>query len=149
MFFFEELISKMGKAATSDEFVSAFDTRLGDIVLRGTQCPTLPRSTCFRFFILHSVYYDYVVPRLPHAHITAKRNAEDEMLLSPKAKITSKEPSCAKHGALFPKQFTVRGSQCFKEWSPWCWKVWSGSRPACLPLPFICLPVLFICLPAG
>ena len=24
--------------------------------------------------------------------------------------------------------------------------VWSGSRPACLPLPFICLPVLFICL---
>ena len=41
----------------------------------------------------------------------------------------------------FPKQFTVRGSQCFKEWSP------SGSRPACLPLPFICLPVLFICLP--
>ena len=25
--------------------------------------------------------------------------------------------------------------------------VWSGSRPACLPLPFICLPVLFICLP--
>ena len=48
---------------------------------------------------------------------------------------------------LFPKQFTVRGSQCFKEWSPWCWMVWSGSRPACLPLPFICLPVLFICLP--
>ena len=47
----------------------------------------------------------------------------------------------------FPKQFTVRGSQCFKEWSPWCWMVWSGSRPACLPLPFICLPVLFICLP--
>ena len=25
--------------------------------------------------------------------------------------------------------------------------VWSGSRPACLPLPFICLRVLFICLP--
>ena len=25
--------------------------------------------------------------------------------------------------------------------------LWSGSRPACLPLPFICLPVLFICLP--
>ena len=25
--------------------------------------------------------------------------------------------------------------------------VWSGSRPACLPLPFICLPVLFIRLP--
>ena len=48
---------------------------------------------------------------------------------------------------LFRKQFTVRGSQCFKEWSPWCWMVWSGSRPACLPLPFICLPVLFICLP--
>ena len=48
----------------------------------------------------------------------------------------------------FPKQFTVRGSQCFKEWSPWCWMVWSGSRPACLPLPFICLPVLFICLPS-
>ena len=47
----------------------------------------------------------------------------------------------------FPKQFTVGGSQCFKEWSPWCWMVWSGSRPACLPLPFICLPVLFICLP--
>ena len=39
----------------------------------------------------------------------------------------------------------TRGSQCFKEWSPWCWMVWSGSRPACLPLPFICLPVLFIC----
>ena len=35
----------------------------------------------------------------------------------------------------FPKQFTVRGSQCFKEWSPWCWMVWSGSQPACLPLP--------------
>ena len=34
---------------------------------------------------------------------------------------------------LFPKQFTVRSSQCFKEWSPWCWMVWSGSRPACLP----------------
>ena len=50
---------------------------------------------------------------------------------------------------LFPKQFTVRGSQCFKEWSPWCWMVWSGSRPACLPLPFICLPVLFICLPSS
>ena len=49
----------------------------------------------------------------------------------------------------FPKQFTVRGSQCFKEWSPWCWMVWSGSRPACLPLPFICLPVLFICLPSS
>ena len=48
---------------------------------------------------------------------------------------------------LFPKQFTVRGSQCFKEWSPWCWMVWSDSRPACLPLPFICLPILFICLP--
>ena len=47
----------------------------------------------------------------------------------------------------FPKQFTVGGSQCFKEWSPWCWMVWSGSRPACLPLPFICLPVLFFCLP--
>ena len=47
----------------------------------------------------------------------------------------------------FPKKFTVRGSQCFTEWSPWCWMVWSGSRPACLPLPFICLPVLFICLP--
>ena len=51
------------------------------------------------------------------------------------------------HFLSFPKQFTVRGSQCFKEWSPWCWMVWSGSRPACLPLPFICLPVLFICLP--
>ena len=25
--------------------------------------------------------------------------------------------------------------------------LWSGSRPACLPLLFICLPVLFICLP--
>ena len=24
--------------------------------------------------------------------------------------------------------------------------LWSGSRPACLPLPFICLPLLFICL---
>ena len=48
--------------------------------------------------------------------------------------------------SFFPEQFTVRGSQCFKEWSPWCWMVWSGSRPACLPLPFICLPVLFICL---
>ena len=49
----------------------------------------------------------------------------------------------------FPKQFTVRGSQCFKEWSPWCWMVWSGSRPPCLPLPFICLPLLFICLPSS
>ena len=48
---------------------------------------------------------------------------------------------------LFPHQFTVRGSQCFKEWSPWCW----GSRPACLPLPFICLPgsVLVVGFPAG
>ena len=52
-------------------------------------------------------------------------------------------PRFAGHAAFFPKQFTVRGSQCFKEWSPWCWMVW----PACLPLPFICLPVLFICLP--
>ena len=25
--------------------------------------------------------------------------------------------------------------------------VWAGSRPACLPLPFICLPLLFTCLP--
>ena len=25
--------------------------------------------------------------------------------------------------------------------------LWSGSRPSCLPLPFICLPLLFICLP--
>ena len=25
--------------------------------------------------------------------------------------------------------------------------LWSGSRPACLPLPFNCLPLLFICLP--
>ena len=25
--------------------------------------------------------------------------------------------------------------------------LWSGSRLACLPLPFICLPVLFICFP--
>ena len=25
--------------------------------------------------------------------------------------------------------------------------LWSGSGPACLPLPFICLPLLFICLP--
>ena len=49
----------------------------------------------------------------------------------------------------FPKQFIVRGSQCFKEWSPWCWMVWSGSRPPCLPLPFICLPLLFICLPSS
>ena len=49
-------------------------------------------------------------------------------------------------GPFFPKQFTVRGSQCFKEWSPWCWMVWSGSRPSCLPLPFICLPLPFICL---
>ena len=39
------------------------------------------------------------------------------------------------HFLSFPKQFTVRGSQCFKEWSPWRWMVWSGSRPACLPLP--------------
>ena len=30
---------------------------------------------------------------------------------------------------------------------PWCWMVWSGSRPACLPLLFNCLPVLFTCLP--
>ena len=54
---------------------------------------------------------------------------------------------CSPASLFFPKQFTVSGSQCFKEWSPWCWMVWSGSRPACLPLPFICLPVLFICLP--
>ena len=27
--------------------------------------------------------------------------------------------------------------------------LWSGSRLACLPLPFICLPVLFICLPSS
>ena len=25
--------------------------------------------------------------------------------------------------------------------------VWSGSWPACLPLPFMCLPLLFMCLP--
>ena len=55
--------------------------------------------------------------------------------------------SFVSHFFSFPKQYTVRGSQCFKEWSPWCWMVWSGSRPACLPLPFICLPALFICLP--
>ena len=55
--------------------------------------------------------------------------------------------SFVSHFFSFPKQFTVRGSQCFKEWSPWCWMVWSGSRPACLSLPFICLPLLFICLP--
>ena len=32
-----------------------------------------------------------------------------------------------------------------------CWMVWSGSRPACLPLPFICLPgwVLVVGFPAG
>ena len=54
--------------------------------------------------------------------------------------------SFVSHFFSFPKQFTVRGSQCFKEWSPWCWMVWSGSRPACLPLPCFCLPVLFICL---
>ena len=42
--------------------------------------------------------------------------------------------SKARHN-LFPKQFTVRGSQCFKKWSPWCWMVWSGSQLACLPLP--------------
>ena len=42
--------------------------------------------------------------------------------------------SCLELMRFFPKQFTVRGSQCFKEWSPWCWMVWSGSRPACLPL---------------
>ena len=53
------------------------------------------------------------------------------------------------HFLSFPKQFTVRGSQCFKEWSPWCWMVWSGSRPPCLPLPFICLPLLFICFPSS
>ena len=123
--------------------------------------------------------------------------------------------SFVSHFFSFPKQFTVRGSQCFKEWSPWCWMVWSGpaglsptsfylspssfhlspklgacgrvrgwlvshflsfvsqffshflsyvshffsfvsqagrlwsgSRLACLPLPFICLALLFIC-PAG
>ena len=61
-------------------------------------------------------------------------------LLSPFVSLITLSP-------FFPKQFTVRGSQCFKEWSPWCWMAWSGSRPACLPLPFICLPVLFICLP--
>ena len=38
------------------------------------------------------------------------------------------------------------GVSCFKEWSHWC-SHGSGSRPACLPLPFICLPLLFICLP--
>ena len=43
--------------------------------------------------------------------------------------------SFVSHFFSFPKQFTVRGSQCFKEWSPWCWMVWSGSQPACLPLP--------------
>ena len=42
-----------------------------------------------------------------------------------------------------PKQFTVRGCQCFTEWSPWCWMVWSGSRLACLQLAFICLPSAF------
>ena len=26
-------------------------------------------------------------------------------------------------------------------------RFWSGSRLACLPLPFVCLPLLFICLP--
>ena len=57
--------------------------------------------------------------------------------------------SFVSHFFSFPKQFTVRGSQCFKEWSPWCWMVWSGSRPPCLPLPFICLPLLFICLPSS
>ena len=57
-------------------------------------------------------------------------------------------PLAMQHFYSFPKQFTVRGSQCFKEWSPWwCWMVWLGSRPACLPLPFICLPILFICFP--
>ena len=43
--------------------------------------------------------------------------------------------SFVSHFFSFPKQFTVRSSQCFKEWSPWCWMVWSGSQPACLPLP--------------
>ena len=33
--------------------------------------------------------------------------------------------SFVSHVLSFPKQFTVRGSQCFKEWSPWCWMVWS------------------------
>lgn len=50
----EELIAKMAKAVTKDEFVSAFESRLGDITL------------------------------LPHAHMHAKRNAQDDMLLSPK-----------------------------------------------------------------
>ena len=62
---------------------------------------------------------------------------------------------------LFPKQFTVRGSQCFKEWSPWCWMVWSGSPSSfhlspnsfhvsprlggCGRVPgwLVCLPLLF------
>lgn len=50
----EDLISKMARAATKEEFAAAFDSRLGEIVL------------------------------LPHAHVHAKRNIEDEMLLSPK-----------------------------------------------------------------
>ena len=53
----------------------------------------------------------------------------------------------------FPKQFTVRGSQCFKEWSPWCWMI--PGRLVSHFLSFvshffllvICLPLLFICLP--
>ena len=64
-------------------------------------------------------------------------------------------PLATQHFYSFPKQFTVRASQCFKEWSPWCWMVWPGSRPSlsptfiCLPVLFICLPVLFISFPPG
>ena len=48
-------------------------------------------------------------------------------------------------GRFFPKQFTVRGSQCFTEWSPWCWMVWSGSGfPAGLsPTSFHLSPTSF------
>ena len=74
-----------------------------------------------------------------HAHMTMRQLYKDCKAL----------PFSSQHASHAPKQFTVRGSQCFKEWSPWCWMVWSGSRPACLPLPFICLPVLFICLPSS
>ena len=47
----------------------------------------------------------------------------------------------------FVSQFFSFVSQFFSFLSPQAGRLWSGSRLACLPLPFICLPLLFTCLP--
>ena len=67
--------------------------------------------------------------------------------LSPKLGACGRVPGLVSHFLSFVSQFFSFVSQ-FLSFVSQAGCLWSGSRLACLPLPFICpLPLLFICLP--